>query len=120
MNKFMISVAILLCTSSVTGCKKANDKFDVQKTVTANIKNSESYQYEVGYIGKDDRLTISLSPKHAEVSELRREGNGKAIYHYKPAGDYVGRDEVELTWAISNGAVVLRADKTKLLIRVTP
>lgn len=77
----------------VQGCRKS----DPVETVTASLKNTETFQYPtVG--GDEDGARISTQATHYRVSEMRRnaETNWVAVYVYRPAAGFVGSDYAEV------------------------
>ena len=71
---------------------------DKPKTIEATVKNSEEYEYRTGFGGDEQGASIKVQAGHFEKSEIiRNPGTGfEPVYKYKPKGDYVGKDSVEL------------------------
>jgi len=85
--------------------KLAPAKPDAGKTVfkypviiKATVKNSEEYEYRTGFGGDEQGASIRVQADHFEKSEIiRNPSTGfEPVYKYKPKGDYVGKDSIEL------------------------
>ena len=72
--------------------------FKYPVTIKATVKNSEEYEYRTGFGGDEQGASIKVQAGHFEKSEIvRDESTGfEPVYKYKPKGDYVGKDSVEL------------------------
>ena len=85
-------------TPAETEKPEAEKPADKPKTIEATVKNSEEYEYRTGFGGDEQGASIKVQAGHFEKSEIiRNPGTGfEPVYKYKPKGDYVGKDSVEL------------------------
>ena len=120
--KKLFSVFTMLFSLSflAQSCQKTVENDNNNKeTTTPTIKKNQSFQYEFGLIGLEDRLSISEQAKHFEISSLKRDNKGKMIYNYTPNLNYVGTDDVEITLSISDGASMVNTIRTKIKLTIT-
>jgi len=77
---------------------EAEKPADTPKTIEATVKNSEEYEYRTGFGGDEQGASIKVQAGHFEKSEIIRNASTgfEPVYKYKPKGDYVGKDSVEL------------------------
>ena len=77
---------------------EAGKSIDKPKTIEATVKNSEEYEYRTGFGGDEQGASIKVQAGHFEKSEIIRNASTgfEPVYKYKPKGDYVGKDSVEL------------------------
>jgi hypothetical protein len=77
---------------------EAEKPADTPKTIEATVKNSQEYEYRTGFGGDEQGASIKVQAGHFEKSEIiRNPSTGfEPVYKYKPKGDYVGKDSVEL------------------------
>ena len=88
---FLLFVLIGILSS----CSKDDKENIIDQNVT--IRNSENYEYDLGFFGDEEGAGIQTQADHFEISELNRDFSiGKVIYTYKPLSEYVGTDYVEL------------------------
>lgn len=65
--------------------------------MTVSLSNTDTFEHAmVG--GDEEGAAIRTEPRHAEVSEIRRdaETNWVATYVYQPVAAYVGSDHVQI------------------------
>ena len=76
----------------------AKPEADKPKTIEATVKNSQEYEYRTGFGGDEQGASIKVQAGHFEKSEIIRNASTgfEPVYKYKPNGDYVGKDSVEL------------------------
>ncbi len=76
----------------------AKPEADKPKILEATVKNSEEYEYRTGFGGDEQGASIKVQAGHFEKSEMVRNASTgfEPVYKYKPRGDYVGKDSVEL------------------------
>ena len=88
----------------VQGCN--NNEPTPSNTLNMTLKTDATYQFDLRYFGDEEGATISIQPKHFEVSKIDRDINsGKVIYTYVPSIGFTGTDSVELkSMRGSNGA----------------
>ena len=117
MTRIVLSLTLLLTLAVLLqSCKKDDLK---EQTISATVKKNQVYQHNFGLIGIEDGFSVSKQPGRYLTSELSRDDSGNIIYTYQPAEDFVGRDEVEFTVSLSNGASVYATRKTTLKLTVT-
>lgn len=77
--------------------------FKYPVTIKATVKNSEAYEYRTGFGGDEQGASIKVQAGHFEKSEIVRDASTsfEPVYKYKPKGDYVGKDAVEL-WLVDH------------------
>ena len=77
--------------------------FKYPVTIKATVKNSEAYEYRTGFGGDEQGASIKVQAGHFEKSEIVRDASTsfEPVYKYKPKGDYVGKDAVEL-WLVEH------------------
>lgn len=119
MKKILLAFTIMLGIGILASCKKGIKDNANDQTTTPTIKKNESFQYDFGFIGIEDNMSISQQAYHFETSELKRDNTGKMIYTYKPILNYVGTDEVEISLGISNGASIVNTIKTKIKVTIS-
>ena len=67
------------------------------ETVRVSLLNSQAYEYPtVG--GDEEGARISVQPRHASISEIRRDAGTKwiATFVYQPTARFVGVDHAEI------------------------
>ena len=86
---------LILFLSFVFSCE---DKDEYDKAIQVEMKNSEIYKYKTGINGDEEGARITKQAEHFEISEIIRNDTTKweAVYRYKPQGNYVGNDYVEI------------------------
>jgi hypothetical protein len=97
---------IILSILMLIGCISCKDSSIITDEVSIDIQLSKNQSYEYNPLigGDEDGLSISTQAIHFDISEIVRDSstNYMAIYRYKPAMDYVGKDSVEIK--ISTGS----------------
>ncbi len=110
---------MLFCVVIFTqSCKKSDDDNN-QQTINLGLKKNQYFKYAFGLIGIEDGMAITRQAKHFDTSKLERDSLGKMIYNYKPRLNYVGNDNVEITFYLSNGATVVNSSKTIIRFTIT-
>ena len=122
------SAAVTAEKEPVAASKKPNvgkTVFKYPVTIKATVKNSEEYEYRTGFGGDEQGASIKVQAGHFEKSEIVRDASTsfEPVYKYKPKGDYVGKDSVEL-WLvehkIGSGPDDLgKTTKTRVVINLT-
>jgi len=100
------SAAVTAEKEPVAASKKPNvgkTVFKYPVTIKATVKNSEEYEYRTGFGGDEQGASIKVQAGHFEKSEIVRDASTsfEPVYKYKPKGDYVGKDSVEL-WLVEH------------------
>ena len=100
------SAAVTAEKEPVAASKKPNvgkTVFKYPVTIKATLKNSEAYEYRTGFGGDEQGASIKVQAGHFEKSEIVRDASTsfEPVYKYKPKGDYVGKDSVEL-WLVEH------------------
>ena len=113
----LMAIAALICGAVFTDCsadgaqsteeKVAEQSPEAQthsateediktEEINVTLKNSDSYQKDLAAGGDEEGAIIKVQATHYEKSELIRNEstNFSVIYHYKPATDFIGEDEV--------------------------
>ena len=109
----LISTTALL---SICGIPLSCGKSSPVEVLTVSVSNMETFEYPtVG--GDEEGARITAQPRHAEVSEIRRdaETNWVATYVYQPVSGYIGSDRVQLE-ILTNSDGVGPADVRRLRI----
>ena len=104
---------LLLACGIVLSCGKSSP-VDV---LNVSLSNIDTFEYPtVG--GDEDGARVATQPRHAEVSEIRRdaETNWVATYVYRPVAGYVGSDFAELE-ILTNSDGVSPPDVRRLRIQ---
>jgi hypothetical protein len=117
MKRILLSLTLLMTlVVLLQACKKDDLK---EQTISATVKKNQLYQHNFGLMGIEDGFTVSKQPARYVTSALSMDDVGNVIYTYQPAEDFVGRDQVEFTLSMSNGASVYGTRKTTLKLTVT-
>ena len=117
MKRILLSLTLLLTlVISLQSCKKDDLK---EQTISATVKKNQLYQHNFGLTGIEDGFSVSKQPGRYVTSSLSRDDFGNVIYTYQPAQDFVGRDHVEFTLSMSNGASVYATRKITIALTVT-
>ncbi len=100
------SAAVAATKEPVAAPEKPNvgkTVFKYPLTIKATVKNSEEYEYRTGFGGDEQGASIKVQAGHFEKSEIVRDASTgfEPVYKYKPKGDYVGKDSVEL-WLVEH------------------
>lgn len=80
----------------IQSCKKETIIEATTDTITQTLKVNQSYQFDLGNFGDEEGALISKQATHFLISWVDRDINGKIIYKYVPATNYVGEDEIEI------------------------
>jgi len=93
----MMFAAFVLFNS---GCCKEDmdDENTTTKTVNVDMNANDTYTYEVQHSGDaDDVMKITKQAIHSSSSLVTPASNGNVVFQYKPAVDYTGSDEVQIS-----------------------
>lgn len=98
MKQIFLSLAVVAVLAATNQSCEKNGALNIgRQTVEVKIKNSESYSYDLGGFGDEEGASIARQAAYYQTSSLVRDtGSANIIYHYKPAANYAGTDEVEL------------------------
>jgi hypothetical protein len=88
-----------------------------EEVLRVSLSNVDTFEYPT-VSGDEDGTRVATQPRHAEVSEVRRnaETNWVVTYVYQPIAGYVGSDVVELE-ILTNPDGVSPPDVRRLTIR---
>ncbi len=106
MVKLKLILASMLIIASCISCEDSSIITD-EDSIDIQLSKNQSYEYNTLIGGDEEGASISIQALHFEISEIVRDSttNYMAIYRYKPAVDYVGKDSVEIkTSTGSDGA----------------
>lgn len=87
-----------------------------------NLKNSESFHYDLHISGDEEGATIIEQANHFEISELNRDEttNWSIVYTYKPEQGFSGSDSVTIeTCTGGEGVTCTNLDTLKFIFNVT-
>jgi hypothetical protein len=103
---FIITISLWL-TPLIQSCKKDAIKPHTQ-TIHVALKVNQTYLYDLGGFGIEEGAGIVTQASHFLISTANRDTSGNTpniFYHYIPATNFVGTDEVTLKSETgSNGA----------------
>ena len=94
-----ICYSFVLCLLVLTvSCDSATESSIEEGTITASIKNSETYEYRTGISGDEEGASIILQAENSAVSEIVRnaETEWEAVYIYRAKSFFSGTDYVEI------------------------
>lgn len=101
-NIFSILILLLGLTILIQSCKKDKTSDSIpqttNQTINQTIKANQSFQFDLGYFGKEENASISKQATNYTVSTIDMDiiNTGKVIYKYVPALNFVGTDKVEI------------------------
>jgi hypothetical protein len=103
MLKGKLIVVIILVVAGSISCEDSSE-ITYKDSMDVQLSKNQSYEYNTLIGGDEEGASISIQALHFEISEIVRDSttNYMAIYRYKPAVDYVGKDSVEIK--ISTGS----------------
>lgn len=91
-------------------------------TTYVTIKSNETYRCNLGPLGDEDDASISKQPIHFLKSKIERESSGIILYTYIPTLNYVGKEEIELTYirrsydaSIGNDIIIIASIKLTII-----
>ena len=100
MNKLFKNGAALVLAGiavlSFYSCKKHDDKPTVTNNITVRLVANESYNLPLTTGDADDLYAITTQATHQKRSEVTGSATDAPVYHYMPAQDYKGTDNVVL------------------------
>lgn len=95
-NIFLLFMIVSGLAVSNIYCDKSSD--DVTETpvqtLNADIRPNTAFEYDFGLFGRDEGPVVIKQPVNAQVSRITRREDNHAVYHYLPAQDFTGDDEV--------------------------
>ena len=108
MNRFLLYLVILSFLIGVHSCNKDRSLPADKQVIKVTIKSNEDYSYDLGGYGDKEQASITRQATHYQMSSMIRASNSVNItYKYKPAQNYWGTDEVELTSKKKSGGASL-------------
>lgn len=97
MKKVFLYLTAVLFLQTAISCKKENDGGPVTKTIDVELNANQAYQYDLGSFGDEEGASIEQQTSHYADSKIVREKDFVTLtYHYQPANNYTGTDEVVL------------------------
>lgn len=117
---------LLIIVFIIAGCSNGRDGDDIKKSSSEDLweisaKASEDVQHRYQLMENfptEGGPAITEEPGHAVVSEIIY-SEGGIYYVYQPEAGFTGKDEVEITHNISNGAEIVAQKILKLTIEVS-
>lgn len=84
-------VFILIVIALFVGCKR-DDSAVPTRIIQAALKNSETYNFDLGGFGDEEGASIITQAVNFEISDTERTPNSRVAYSYKPKTNFTGTD----------------------------